>query len=91
MTPRLFLILVTLGIIAFNLITVKVRTRNASKLEIKLRILAKEKGTGVTLQDISQELKVPAYDAKILIRRFVTQGKMDVQRTEDNEFYVFRP
>jgi DNA-directed RNA polymerase specialized sigma subunit len=89
-TPKQLLFYVALGILAFNILTVRYRRRNAERLERKLRDLAQKSGREITIQEISEELKVPVYDAKILLRKFISQGKMEVKKRGEAETYYFK-
>lgn len=82
--------MVFVGIIFLNLLTVKYRSRNTEKLEKKLRELAENKKSGLTIDEISAELKIPLYDAKILTRKFITQGKVKINNLEGVETFVFK-
>jgi predicted small secreted protein len=90
MTPRMLLISVSLGIIILNIFTVRYRGKKAEALEKKLRVIAQKKEGGVTIEEISEVLQLPLYDAKILARKFVTQGKIGTKKRGDEELYVFR-
>jgi hypothetical protein len=90
MNSRLLLLVVSIGIIFLNLLTVKYRSRTAGKLEKKLRELAENKKRGLTLNEISAELNIPLYDAKILTRKFITQGKVKVKHLGGVEMFVFK-
>jgi|GEM_PF-3811518 len=90
MSPRILLLLVSLGILIVNLLTVRFRERKAAGLENRLRIVAENSGESLTVEGISQVLEIPIYDAKILTRKFVSKGKMTVKKGEGNEIYVFK-
>lgn len=90
MTPRLLLVYVALGIIVFNLLTVRFRERNATRIEKSLRKIAERKGGEMTLQEISSELHMPLYDAKILMRKFTSKGKVEVRGSGEKEVYVLK-
>jgi len=91
MTPTWLLLYVALGIVLFNILTVKFRERRFARLEKGLRALAEKKGDEITLQQISQELQIPLYDAKILARKFVSKGKMEPKKAGGKEeAYVFK-
>ncbi|MFV2041051.1 MAG: hypothetical protein ACC644_03570 [Candidatus Hydrothermarchaeales archaeon] len=70
--------------------TVRFREQKAEKLENRLRIVAENGGEALTVEGISQVLEIPLYDAKILTRKFVSRGKMDVLQGEGGDEYVFR-
>ncbi len=84
------LLLVSIAILIVNLLTVRFREQKAEKLENQLRIAAENGGETLTVEGISQVLEIPLYDAKILTRKFVSRGKMDVERNEGEEVYVFK-
>jgi len=90
MSPRFLLLLVSIAILIVNLLTVRFREQKAEKLENQLRIAAENGGETLTVEGISQVLEIPLYDAKILTRKFVSRGKMDVERNEGEEVYVFK-
>ncbi len=90
MSPRFMLLLVSIAILIVNLLTVRFREQKAEKLENQLRIAAENGGETLTVEGISQVLEIPLYDAKILTRKFVSRGKMDVERNEGEEVYVFK-
>ncbi len=90
MTPRMILVYISLLIVLFNLLTLKYRERKAARLEDKLRSLAKRDGFEMSIHNISAELEIPLYDARILTRKFVTRGKMEMRRVGEMETYVFK-
>lgn len=90
MSPRFLLFLVSIAILIVNLLTVRFREQKAEKLENRLRIVAENGGEALTVEGISQVLEIPLYDAKILTRKFVSRGKMDVLQGEGGDEYVFR-
>ncbi|GBE55908.1 MAG TPA: hypothetical protein ENH13_01815 [Euryarchaeota archaeon] len=90
MSPRVLLLLVSIGILIVNLFTVRFRERKAASFENRLRAVAENGGETLTVEGISQALEIPIYDAKILTRKFVSKGKMDVQGIEGEEVYVFK-
>lgn len=90
MTPRSVLIAVSIGIIIFNILTVKYRERHLSLLEKRLRVLSEEDGKALTIESVSRDLNMPVYDARILMRKFVSKGKVDVRAGADGEAYVFK-
>ncbi len=90
MSPRFMLLLVSIAILIVNLLTVRFREQKAEKLENQLRIAAENGGETLTVEGISQVLEIPLYDAKILTRKFVSRGKMDVERNEGEAVYVFK-
>jgi hypothetical protein len=89
MMPRTLLFYISLWIIIFNILTVRFRNRKAVRFENRLRELSEIKGEEMTIQGISAELEIPLYDAKILARKFVSKGKMEIQPGE-TETYVFK-
>ena len=90
MSPRILLLVVAIGILAVNLLTVRFRERKAAGFENRLRTVAENGGEALTVEGISRVLEIPIYDAKILTRKFVSKGKMDVERIEGDEVYVFK-
>jgi predicted ArsR family transcriptional regulator len=89
-TPRQLLFYVALGILALNIMTVRYRRRKSERFEKKIRELAQKSSKGITIKEISDELKVPVYDARILLRKFVSQGKMEVKKSNEVETYFFK-
>ncbi len=90
MSPRILLLVVSIAILIVNLLTVRFRERKAENLENPLRIGAENGGDALTVEGISRALEIPLYDAKILTRKFLSKGKMDMQRIEGEEVYVFK-
>ncbi len=91
MTPRSVLIAVSIGVILFNLLTVRYRERHLSLLEKRLRVLTEGNDKALTIESVSRDLNIPVYDARILMRKFVSKGKVDVRAGVDGEAYVFKP
>jgi len=89
MTPRQILIIVSAGIIIFNILTVKFRKRALSAHEHLLRELEKNKGQ-LTIEHISKELDMHKHDAMVMVKKFMSQGKMDTQKKEGEEVYFFK-
>ncbi len=85
----MLLFYISLWIIIFNILTLKYRERKASRFEDKLRTLAKD-GAELSIQKISEELDIPLYDARILTRKFITRGKMEMRGAGELETYVFK-
>jgi hypothetical protein len=85
----MLLFYISLLIVLFNIITVKFRNQKAARFENRLRVFSEKMGREMTIQGISSELEIPIYDAKILARKFVSKGKMEIQPGE-TETYVFK-
>jgi hypothetical protein len=90
MTPQLVLFYVATAVVIFNILTVKIREKNADSLEGKVIELITEKGGEIRAQDVSKIFKIPLYDAKILMRKYVSKGKMQVKRDGKDEVYFLK-
>jgi len=90
MTPQQLLVLVSIIIILLNVLTVRYREGKLRRLEQRLRGVAERAGGELTLEEISQGLGIPIYDARILVRKFVSKGKMEMRRRDGRTAYVFK-
>lgn len=93
MSPRILLILVSISIIILNILTIHFREKKAEKLETRLRLVAKRRGEPLTLEEISKDLDIHVYDARILTRKFMSSGKMTALKGEDEkepEQFIFK-
>ncbi len=90
MSPRNFLIAVFIALVFFNLITVYYRKRGIARAERRLRKLSKKK-KWISPRDVSRELDIPIYDAKILLKKLTAQGKVDLKKTDNETHYSFKP
>ncbi len=90
MSPRILLFLVALAIIFLNITAVKLREKKLKRFETELRKAAVRKEGGFTVQEVAKILDLHVYDAKILTKKLVSKGKMDVRVKDDVPTYSFK-
>ncbi len=88
MSPRMVLLLLFIMVLVANIITLMVRKKKFLNLEGRVFDLAKSKNGAITLEEISTELGVSIYDAKILMRKSVARGNTKVEINDGKKVFT---
>ena len=90
MGPRTVLYLLFILVIIVNIITLMVRKKKFLKLERSVLDLAASLQRTMTLEEISSDLGVSLYDAKILLRKSVSRGTIKEEIMDGQKVFTVK-